>query len=98
MLEALEQRLASFGNLCRETRSLADIAIFPFVRQFASVDRLWFDAQPVPQVQRWLAWHIASPLFERTMARLKPWAPGDTPVLWAIDVTASQRDGSIGRR
>ena len=81
MLGELEARLASGGNLCRETRSLADIAIFPFVRQFASVDRAWFDAQAIPGARRWLAQHIASPLFERAMGRLKPWAPGDAPVV-----------------
>jgi glutathione S-transferase len=82
MLSELEARLAPDGNLRREARSLADIAIFPVVRQFASVDRPWFDAQAIPQVQRWLAQHIASPLFERAMIRLKPWAPGDAPVIW----------------
>jgi glutathione S-transferase len=82
MLGELEARLAPDGNLCREAWSLTDIAIFPFVRQFASVDRPWFDAQAIPRVQRWLAQHIASPLFERAMIRLKPWAPGDAPVIW----------------
>ena len=81
MLQELEGRLASGGNLCREARSLADIAIFPFVRQFASVDRAWFDAQAIPGVRRWLAQHIGSPLFERAMVRLKPWVPGDAPVV-----------------
>jgi glutathione S-transferase len=79
MLLELEARLAVGGNLCREGRSLADIAIFPFVRQFASVDRAWFDAQAIPRVRGWLAAHIASALFERAMVRLKPWAPGAPP-------------------
>jgi glutathione S-transferase len=82
MLRELEERLASGGNICREAWSLTDIAIFPFVRQFASADRPWFDAQAIPRVQRWLAQHIASPLFERAMIRLKPWVPGDAPVIW----------------
>jgi glutathione S-transferase len=82
MLSELEARLAANENLCREARSLTDIAIFPFVRQFASVDRPWFDAQAIPLVQRWLAQHIALPLFERAMVRLRPWAPRDTPVRW----------------
>jgi len=75
MLDELERRLALHANLCRETRTLADIAIMPFVRQFAAVDRAWFDAQPVPQVQDWLARHVASPLFDRAMLRLPPWQP-----------------------
>ena len=75
LLQELEQRLAPHANLCRETRALTDIAIMPFVRQFAAVDRAWFDAQPVPRVQGWLARHVASPLFDRAMLRLAPWQP-----------------------
>ncbi|MDB5708937.1 MAG: Glutathione S-transferase, N-terminal domain [Sphingomonas bacterium] len=75
LLQELEQRLATHANLCRDTRALADIAIMPFVRQFAAVDRVWFDAQPVPRVQGWLARHVASPLFDQAMLRVAPWAP-----------------------
>lgn len=82
MLHGLEERLAVHDNLCRATRSLADIAIMPFVRQFAGVDSAWFAQQPLPRVQGWLARHVASPLFERAFARLKPWREGDAPVHW----------------
>ncbi|MBU1258039.1 MAG: glutathione S-transferase C-terminal domain-containing protein, partial [Alphaproteobacteria bacterium] len=82
LLGDLEERLADASNLTRDTRSITDIAIFPFVRQFASVDRSWFDAQGISRVQRWLATHIASPLFERAMVRLKPWSPEDDAVMW----------------
>lgn len=81
LLRELEERLAVSRNLCGEARSLADIAIMPFVRQFASVDRIWFDTRALPGVQRWLADHIASPLFEQAMVRLASWAPGDAPVM-----------------
>ena len=43
--------------------SLADVAMFPFVRQFAAVDQVWFDAQPLPALQHWLARWLASDLF-----------------------------------
>lgn len=82
LLRTLEPRLTRFANLCRETRALADMAIFPFVRQFAGVEQAWFDAQPVPHVRAWLAGHVASPLFERAMMRLEPWSPGDAAVVW----------------
>jgi glutathione S-transferase len=83
MLHELEERLDAGTNLCGEARSLADIAIFPFVRQFASVDRAWFDAQAIPQVRDWLERHTSSALFERAMVRLKAWTPGDAPVIWS---------------
>ena len=48
---------------------MTDIAIMPFVRQFAMVDRAWFDALPLPRVQDWLARHMVSPLFIAAMAK-----------------------------
>ncbi len=80
LLGALEVRLAQTANLGGETSGLTDAAIFPFVRQFAEVDRAWFDAQPLSGLQRWLAQHLASPLFAATMIRLAPWQPGDAPL------------------
>jgi glutathione S-transferase len=82
LLQVLEDRLALQSNLCRETRSLADIAILPFIRQFAAVDRAWFDGQPIPHVHRWLKQHVESGLFEQAFVRLKPWEQGDAPLLW----------------
>jgi hypothetical protein len=58
------------------------MAIMPFIRQFAAVDRPWFDAQPVARVRVWLARHVASALFDRCMTRLAPWQQGDPPILW----------------
>ena len=55
-LQILEAQLASadagaylFGSAVR----FADVAIFPFVRQFAFVDKTWFDDAPYPLLQRW---------------------------------------------
>lgn len=59
------------------TQTLADIAILPFVRQFAFVDKPWFDAQPWPQVQRWLGAFLISPAFLGAMEKYPPWSPGD---------------------
>lgn len=79
LLAPLEERLTCQANLCRETRALTDIAILPFVRQFAALDPAWFDAQPLPALRRWLAAHIASPLFEAAMITLPKWCDGDAP-------------------
>lgn len=48
---------------------LQDVAIFPFVRQFAGVDPVWFEQTVAPGVQRWLRGWLASPLFERVMRK-----------------------------
>ena len=54
---------------------MTDIAIFPFIRQFANTDRAWFDAQPIPSVHRWLKHWLESDLFETIMVKRKQWKP-----------------------
>lgn len=74
MLEALDARLAGRAFLGGAARGFSDIAIFPFVRQFAGVDAAWFAAQAVPHVQAWLAGLAGSALFERAMVKVDVWA------------------------
>lgn len=76
ILAALDARLAARPQLGGERPGLTDMAILPFVRQFAAVDPAWFAGRPLPHLQRWLAAHLASPLFHCVMA--KPQAGGDT--------------------
>ncbi|MDP3526821.1 MAG: glutathione S-transferase [Hoeflea sp.] len=62
--------------------TLADYAILPFVRQFALVDKAWFDARPWPDLQHWLEAFLASARFERVMGKYAPWQEGDRPVIF----------------
>tara|TARA_R110002020_G_scaffold185411_1_gene383024 strand:- start:5858 stop:6478 length:621 start_codon:yes stop_codon:yes gene_type:complete len=62
--------------------SLADYAILPFVRQFAFVDKAWFDARPWPDLQAWLAQFLASERFEQVMEKHVPWQESDPQVLF----------------
>ena len=80
LLRPLEARLTVHDNLCGNKRGLTDVALFPFIRQFAETDRAGFDAQPLPRLQAWLSRHLASPLFETIMLRLAPWQPGDAAI------------------
>lgn len=64
------------GHLLTPHRTLADMATFPFVRQFAATDRDWFAAQDLPALQAWLAGHLASPLFRSVMTKHAQWHPG----------------------
>ena len=79
-LHGLNDRLKD-GYLLGAVQSQADIAIFPFVRQFANHDRAWFDAQPWPDLLSWLAEHLAMPAFQATMVKRPPWAAGDEPLV-----------------
>ncbi len=73
ILGDLNRRLAGSACLCGDRRTMTDIAIFPFVRQFAGADRDWFDAQPLPNLQRWLGGLLASELFAAIMVKREAW-------------------------
>jgi len=75
-LNKLNDRLAGQAQLFGDEVSLADIAIFPFVRQFANTDRAWFDTQDLPRLQAWLAAHLASPCFADIMEKHEVWVDG----------------------
>jgi glutathione S-transferase len=69
LLEPLEAQLKAHAQLGGAKPCAADIAIFPFVRQFAAVDPAWFEALPLPAVKAWLAAWLQSTLFTKTMQK-----------------------------
>ncbi len=81
MLLPMEDALGRHAQLLGESVSLADMALLPFVRQFAQVDAAWFEHAPLPHVRSWLASHLASALFESVMGKLAPWSPEQAPVV-----------------
>ncbi|HEY6964885.1 MAG TPA: glutathione S-transferase [Erythrobacter sp.] len=88
MLAQLEARLADASFLGGETRGFTDIALFPFIRQFAAIDPAWFAAQPLPNLQRWLDELTGSVLFAAIMPKFAPWQEGDAPVMFGPDFKA----------
>jgi glutathione S-transferase len=76
LLEPLEAKLRDGAFLFGETPSLADMAIFPFVRQFAAIDAA--EPLPLPGVADWLARLVSSPRFTAVMEKYAAWKPGDT--------------------
>lgn len=75
-LQRLEQQLQSQPFLLADRMTLADMAIAPFVRQFAHVDEKWFEQTPYAYLQRWLQAFIDSPLFVSIMNKYPAWKPG----------------------
>lgn len=65
----LNARLAQHRHLLGARRSLADAALFPFVRQFAGVDPAWFEQAALPHLRAWLNDWLSSGLFGRVMAK-----------------------------
>lgn len=49
---------------------LTDIAIFPFIRQFAGVDAAWFETAPYPKLCAWLKARVESNLFLSVMQKV----------------------------
>ena len=77
MLKPLNARLAERRFLLRDAISLADMALLPFVRQFAACDKAWFASAPLPHLQAWLAQLTTTPLFSAVMCKHSPWRAGD---------------------
>ncbi len=74
MLGELGERLKARDYLDGVTRGFSDVALFPFVRQFAGVEAPWFAAHAPRRVREWLAILVASELFEQAMIKLAPWS------------------------
>lgn len=70
-LSRLNEQLKDSDNLICDDIRLADIALMPFIRQYAFVDKAWFDQQPWPHVHRWLNDHLNSDLFKAIMPKFK---------------------------
>jgi glutathione S-transferase len=68
-LRKLDELLAQRDYLLADHLSLADVALAPFVRQFAHVDRQWFAATPYRRLQAWLGGFLESQLFSAVMAK-----------------------------
>ena len=78
----LDHRLSQTKHLFGARASLADMAIAPFVRQFANVDRDWFDAMDWTRLSRWLMDFQNSERFAAIMEKYPKWVPGDPPTLF----------------
>ncbi|MBQ2261967.1 MAG: glutathione S-transferase [Loktanella sp.] len=81
-LRDLDARLTITPFLLGPERRMADMAILPFVRQFAQIDRAWFDAQGLDGVSRWLDEFTNSARFAAVMQKYPPWQSGQDQVLF----------------
>jgi glutathione S-transferase len=72
-LSQLEQKLCLHSYLVADQLTFSDVAIFPFIRQFAFVDKTWFDQAPYPRLQAWLQKFLDSDLFLSAMTKFPRW-------------------------
>ena len=76
-IEELEEMLSGHVYLLTDTLTVADIAVFPFVRQFSLVDKTWFDQSRYKNVKRWLDILINSELFQNAFLKHDAWQSDD---------------------
>jgi len=67
--ELLERNKYLFGS----NLGIADIAIFPFIRQLAFVDKQWFDSTEYDYLKAWLSRNLESELFQQSMVKREVW-------------------------
>jgi glutathione S-transferase len=79
-LQHLEHRLVEHAYLIADRQTTADIAIMPFIRQFAGVEPRWFEHCEYAGVRRWLNQQIESDLFKAVMRKYDFWQAGDETV------------------
>ncbi|MFQ3192315.1 MAG: glutathione S-transferase [Paraglaciecola sp.] len=76
-IQELENRLATTKAkqpfIMSAQESLADIALLPFIRQFAKVERQWYLQSPYLRVRQWLNQYLQSTMFTKVMAKHDLW-------------------------
>jgi glutathione S-transferase len=68
-LTELDRNLSTHAFLIDEHMRFADVAIFPFIRQFAAVDADWFKHTAYKNVQYWLDYCVNTQLFKKVMEK-----------------------------
>jgi glutathione S-transferase len=72
-LNKLNEQLKNTLYLVNDKLSYVDIAIAPFIRQFANVDRNWFTNSEYPLLIQWLEGIVNSSFFARAMQKYSVW-------------------------
>ncbi len=75
-IQKLEDQLSSTDWVGGDAANAVDVALFPFMRQFAGVDPSWWQQAPYPHVQQWLENWLNSALFSAIMAKYPRWESG----------------------
>jgi glutathione S-transferase len=93
ILAGWSQRLKQHPWLLGEAISLADAALWPFVRQWRLADPEGFEADgQLAPLREWLNRFLDDPSFERLMQRADPWSSGGLQPLFPADATAVPLD------
>ena len=89
-LQKIEATLAVQPYLLGNLLTMADIGVFPFVRQFVNVDKTWFAQADYPQLKLWLNGLLESSFFSAIMKNRPVWEPTHQP-LWVSEPDLQNR-------
>ena len=93
ILRSWNQRVATNGWLLSDELSLADAALWPFVRQWRTADPQGFDADDnLQELRNWLNRFLEDSRFERLMQRADPWNAGGHQHQFPADAIAVPQD------
>ena len=81
ILTELSDRLAQHPYILGQAPSLLDLCVFPIIRQFAFVDKTWFDHQFSADLLPWLNHFLQSPMFSQIMQKYPQWRQGDRAIM-----------------
>jgi len=85
-LAGLELRLNQHQYLMSDNPSLADLALMPFIRQFARVERQWYLQSPYPKLRQWLNQYLQSRMFSKVMAQNPMWLESKEDIIFGDSV------------
>ncbi len=85
-LQRLETALQQHASLLGDSASMADVAIFPFIRQFSAVDAEWFASSSYPKLRAWLQGWLNTGLFAEIMHKFPAY----------LEPVGKRRESSLG--
>ncbi|MCI2284711.1 glutathione S-transferase [Colwellia sp. MSW7] len=80
-IQTIEKRLQQHTYIMSNEESLVDIALLPFIRQFARVERQWYLQAPYPNLRQWLNNYLQSPMFSKVMTKYPLWLEANDRII-----------------
>jgi glutathione S-transferase len=87
--QAMHEHLQKLNNLLEQHTflfsgklSMADLGLFPFIRQIFTTNPDHFQRLGLIHLSRWLDYFVKHPLFPEVMAKHSVWQPDDDPIVF----------------
>jgi glutathione S-transferase len=80
-LKTIESLLEENKYLLGNKLTITDLAIMPFIRQFARTDIDWFNSSQYKNLREWLFELEASEIFQKIMYKTTPWSEGSERII-----------------